>query len=200
MFKRPIAHCTIALTLVLAMSAGLAVGRMGGAQELAENPKVTFSTTMGSFMIELYPDKAPITVKNFLTYVDSGFFDNTIFHRVIPGFMIQGGGFTKEMQQKSTNPPIKNEADNGLKNKRGTLSMARTRVVDSATSQFFVNLKDNEFLDHGKRDYGYAVFARVVAGMEVVDRIAAVPTGNKGPYQNVPKTPVIIKSARRNNS
>jgi peptidyl-prolyl cis-trans isomerase A (cyclophilin A) len=149
-------------------------------------------------MIELYPGKAPITVKNFLAYVDAGYFDNTVFHRVIPGFMIQGGGFTEQMQKKPTQPPIKNEANNGLKNKRGTLSMARTQVVDSATAQFFVNLKDNAFLNHGTRNFGYAVFARVIAGMEVIETIAAVPTGNKGPYQNVPKTPVVIKSARRN--
>ncbi|MEE9144134.1 MAG: peptidylprolyl isomerase [Candidatus Binatia bacterium] len=174
------------------MTAALTVGQAARAEEIAENAKVIFSTTLGSFMIELYPDKAPITVKNFLAYVDAEFFDNTIFHRVIPGFMIQGGGFTEPMQKKPNNPPIKNEAKNGLKNKRGTLSMARTGVVDSATSQFFVNLKDNAFLDHGTRDYGYAVFGRVIAGMEVIDKIAVVPT-----YRNVPKTSVVIKSARR---
>ncbi len=184
----------MALIMALVVAAGLAVGWPAGSQELADKPKVVFSTTLGSFMIELYTDKAPITVKNFLAYVDAGFFDNTIFHRVIPGFMIQGGGFTEEMQKKPTNPPIKNEAKNGLKNKRSTLSMARTGVVDSATAQFFINLKDNVFLDHGTRDFGYAVFARVIAGMEVIDMIAAVPTGSK----DVPKTPVVIKSARRN--
>lgn len=182
----------------LVVTTAFTVGRAARAQEMAETPKVIFSTTQGSFMIEFYSDKAPITVKNFLAYVDAGYFDGTIFHRVIPGFMIQGGGFTEEMKRKKTNPPIKNEADNGLMNKRGTLSMARTRNVDSATSQFFVNLKHNAFLDHGRRDSGYAVFARVIAGMEVVDKIAAVTTGNKGLYQNVPKTPVVIKSARRN--
>lgn len=186
-----------AIMVAWVVVAAFTVGRAAKAQEMAETPKVIFSTTYGSFMIEFYPQQAPITVKNFLAYVDAGFFDGTVFHRVIPGFMIQGGGFTEEMKQKKTNPPIKNEADNGLTNKRGTLSMARTRNVDSATAQFFVNLKHNAFLDHGGRDFGYAVFARVIAGMEVVDKIAAVPTGNKGPYQNVPKTPVVIKSARR---
>ncbi len=192
MSRQRITYRRIALIIALIMTAALTVGQAARAEEIAENAKVIFSTTLGSFMIELYPDKAPITVKNFLAYVDAEFFDNTIFHRVIPGFMIQGGGFTEPMQKKPNNPPIKNEAKNGLKNKRGTLSMARTGVVDSATSQFFVNLKDNAFLDHGTRDYGYAVFGRVIAGMEVIDKIAVVPT-----YRNVPKTSVVIKSARR---
>ncbi len=198
MLRRRFAFWGTALIIALIMTAALTVGRAAKAQGMAENPRVIFSTTLGNFMIELYTDKAPITVKNFLAYVDAEFFDSTIFHRVIPGFMIQGGGFTESMQKKPTDPPIKNEAKNGLKNKRGTLSMARTGVVESATSQFFVNLKDNAFLDHGTRGYGYAVFARVIAGIEVIDKIAAVPTGNKGSYRNVPKTPVIIKSARRN--
>jgi len=198
MLGRCFAYGRIALIIALVMTAGLSVGRAASAQGMAENPMVTFSTTLGKFVIELYTDKAPISVKNFLTYVDSGFFDNTIFHRVIPGFMIQGGGFTEQMQKKSTRSPIENEAKNGLKNKRGTLSMARTRDINSATSQFFLNLKDNAFLDNGTRDHGYAVFARVIAGMEVIDKIAAVDTGNKGAYRNVPKTPVVIKSARRN--
>ena len=158
---------------------------------------VVFSTTLGEVTIELYPEKAPITVENFLAYVDAGFYDGTIFHRVIPGFVIQGGGFTENMEQKSTRPPIKNEADNGLKNERGTLSMARTRDVNSATSQFFINLIDNASLDHGTRDFGYAVFARVVVGMDVIDKIAAVRTSNRGMYQNVPVQPVVIQSARR---
>ncbi len=198
MLRRRFAFWGTALIIALIMTAALTVSRVSRAQGMAENPKVIFSTTVGNFVIELYTDKAPITVKNFLAYVDAEFFDSTIFHRVIPGFMIQGGGFTESMQKKPTDPPIKNEAKNGLKNKRGTLSMARTQVVDSATSQFFVNLKDNAFLDHSTRSSGYAVFARVIAGMEVIDKIAAVPTGKKGPYQNVPKTPVVIKSARRN--
>lgn len=158
---------------------------------------VVFSTNYGDFTLELYPDKAPITVENFLSYVDSGFYDGTIFHRVIPGFVIQGGGFTEDMQQKPTEAPIKNEADNGLKNERGTLSMARTSDINSATSQFFVNLKDNAFLDHGSRDFGYAVFAKVVEGMDVIDKIAAVPTGNRAGHQDVPNEPVVVKSATR---
>jgi len=198
MLGRYFAHCRITLIIALVVTGTLTVSRAVRAQDLADTPKVIFSTTLGNFMIELYPGKAPITVKNFLAYVDAGYFDNTIFHRVIPGFMIQGGGFTEQMQKKPTQPPIKNEANNGLKNKRGTLSMARTGVVDSATAQFFINLKDNVFLDHGTRDYGYAVFARVIAGMEVIDKIAGVPTENKGPYRNAPKTTVIIKSARLN--
>ncbi len=158
---------------------------------------VIFSTNMGDITIELFPEEAPVTVENFLKYVDDGFFDGTIFHRVIPGFMIQGGGFTADMAQKPTRETIKNEADNGLKNERGTLSMARTNVVDSATSQFFLNVADNAFLDHGSRDFGYAVFAKVVDGMDVADQIAAVKTGNKGGHQDVPVEPVIINSARR---
>lgn len=158
---------------------------------------VVFETTKGSFTLEMFPEKAPITVENFLTYVDDGFFDGTIFHRVIPGFMIQGGGFTEGMEQKSTRDTIKNEADNGLKNERGWLSMARTQDINSATSQFFVSVVDNAFLDHGGRDFGYAVFAKVVDGMDVVDEIAKVPTGNKGGHQDVPVEPVVVLSAKR---
>jgi cyclophilin family peptidyl-prolyl cis-trans isomerase len=158
---------------------------------------VVFETTKGSFTLEMFPEKAPITVENFLTYVDDGFFDGTIFHRVIPGFMIQGGGFTEGMEQKSTRDTIKNEADNGLKNERGWLSMARTQDINSATSQFFVSVADNAFLDHGGRDFGYAVFAKVVDGMDVVDEIAKVPTGNKGGHQDVPVEPVVVLSAKR---
>jgi len=126
---------------------------------------IILSTGFGEVTIELYDAEAPITVQNFLQYVDDGFFDGTIFHRVIPDFVLQGGGFTADMKQKKTRPPIKNEAENGLKNKRGTLSMARTQEIDSATSQFFINLKDNDFLDNGTRDFGYAVFAKVTDGM-----------------------------------
>ncbi len=157
---------------------------------------VIFSTSLGDFTIGLFADEAPITVDNFLQYVKDGYYDGTIFHRVIPGFMIQGGGFTEDMSQKVTRDPIKNEADNGLKNERGTLSMARTNVVDSATSQFFINVSDNAFLDHGSRDFGYAVFARVADGMDVVDKIAAVQTADRGMHQNVPVEPVVIDSAR----
>jgi len=163
-----------------------------------KNPLVVFSTTLGDMTIELYSDKAPVTVENFLAYVDSGFFNGTIFHRVIPGFVIQGGGFTEQMVQKKTRSPIKNEAKNGLKNFRGTLSMARTNVVDSATSQFFISLKDNAMLDHqGERSFGYAVFGKVIEGMEVVDKVAAVRTGTRGRYGDVPVKAIVIQSARR---
>ena len=156
---------------------------------------VVFETTQGTIKIELFEEQAPITVKNFKDYVETGFFEGTIFHRVIPGFVIQGGGMTADMEQKPTNAPIKNEADNGLLNGRGTLSMARTQVVDSATSQFFINLKDNRFLDHGTRDFGYAVFGRVAEGLEVVDEIAMVPTSNRGFHQDVPVEPITILKA-----
>src|SRR6185312_5376184 len=158
---------------------------------------VKFETTHGSFTIELFPKEAPVTVENFLQYVDDGFFDGTTFHRIVPGFVIQGGGLTPDFQNKQTRAPIANEAKNGLKNKRGSLSMARTSDINSATSQFFVNLSDNGFLDHGPRDYGYAVFARVVDGMEVVDKIAKVKTGRRKGYQDAPMEDVIINSARR---
>ena len=158
--------------------------------------KATIETSMGSITLELDDKKAPVTVKNFLAYAANGHYDGTIFHRVIDGFMIQGGGFTKSMDQKATKEPIKNEAANGLKNKRGTIAMARTMVVDSATSQFFINLVDNDFLDFRAptpQHYGYAVFGKVTDGMEVVDRIAKVKTGFAGPHQNVPEEPVVIK-------
>ncbi len=158
--------------------------------------KVTMETSMGKIELELDDAKAPKTVANFIAYVKAAHYDGTIFHRVIPNFMIQGGGFTKEMDQKKTNDPIKNEADNGLKNLRGTIAMARTMVVDSATSQFFINLVDNGFLDfRGPHPsmYGYAVFGKVTSGMDVVDKIAAVRTGNHGMHQNVPVEPVTIK-------
>ena len=160
----------------------------------AKAPHVLLDTTNGQIEIELDPVKAPISTKNFLDYVNSGFYTNTIFHRVIPGFMAQGGGFTPQMQQKETKAPIKNEHKNGLANVRGTLSMARTSVPDSATSQFFINVKDNDFLDQGD---GYAVFGKVVKGMDVVDIIVNSPTTTKQGMQNVPVDPVIIKSAKR---
>jgi len=159
--------------------------------------EVELTTNLGSLTIELYPEKAPLTVENFLAYADAGFYDGTIFHRVIPRFMVQGGGLTGEMEEKETRSPIKNEAMNGLKNERGTLAMARTSDINSATSQFFINLKHNDFLDHGVRDYGYAVFGKVVQGMEIVDKIAAVKTGNRGMHQNVPLEAVIIESIKR---
>lgn len=169
-----------------------------GAKKMNQNPVVAMETSMGTIEIELYADKAPETVKNFLQYVDDGFYSGTIFHRVIDGFMIQGGGFTEDMTQKPTRSPIKNEATNGLKNERGTIAMARTMVVDSATSQFFINVVDNPFLNHvDKNQYGYAVFGKVVAGMDVVDKIKAVPTTVKKGHENVPVTPVVIKSIKR---
>ena len=157
---------------------------------------IILTTSLGEVALELFPEAAPVTVANFVQYVEDGFFDGTIFHRVIPGFVIQGGGFTADMRQKKTRAPIKNEAANGLKNEQGTLSMARTQDVDSATSQFFVNLADNTFLDQGTRDFGYAVFAKVTKGMDVIDRIASVATGNAGMHQDVPLEPVEILSAR----
>jgi cyclophilin family peptidyl-prolyl cis-trans isomerase len=161
------------------------------------NPKVILNTTLGALTVELLADQAPITVQNFLGYVDAGFFEGTIFHRVIPGFMVQGGGFTADMRQKPTRASIKNEADNGVKNTRGTLAMARTSDINSATAQFFVNLVDNGFLDHGGRDFGYAVFGRVTAGMDVVDAIAKVKTGRKGSHGDVPLEPVVIQRVAR---
>ena len=137
---------------------------------------VLISTSLGDIKLELYEEQAPITVANFLSYVEEGFYDGTIFHRVINNFMIQGGGITADMKQKPTKAPIKNEANNGLKNDRGTIAMARTADVDSATSQFFINHRDNSFLDHGARDFGYAVFGKVVEGIEVVDKVATVQT------------------------
>lgn len=158
---------------------------------------VVLETTKGNITVELYAEEAPISVENFLAYVDAGHFDGTVFHRVIPGFMIQGGGFSEDMRQKPTRDPIKNEADNGLKNERGTLAMARTSDIHSATAQFFVNVADNAFLDHGGRDFGYAVFGRVSEGMDVVDEIVRVPTGSKAGHQDVPVEPVVIRTARR---
>jgi cyclophilin family peptidyl-prolyl cis-trans isomerase len=157
-----------------------------------------FKTSKGTFTVQLFDKQAPITVENFLKYADEGFFDGTIFHRVIPGFMVQGGGLTEDLKNKQGHAPIKNEATNGLKNKRGTLSMARTNDINSATSQFFINVVDNDFLDHkGQSNYGYAVFARIDSGMDVVDAIAAVKTGSRSGYQDVPVETVTIESVKR---
>ena len=153
---------------------------------------ITIKTNHGDIQVELFDDKAPISCENFRQYVKDHFFNNTVFHRVIPNFMIQGGGMDADMTQKATRDPIKNEADNGEKNLRGTLAMARTADINSATSQFFINLRDNDFLDHGTRDFGYAVFGRVTDGMDVVDAIAAVPTGNRAGHQDVPVDAVTI--------
>ena len=157
---------------------------------------LTIVTNKGEIAIELFEETAPLSSENFRQYVADGFFVDTVFHRVIPNFIIQGGGMPEDMSRKETRTPIKNEAKNGEKNVRGTLAMARTGEVDSATSQFFINLSDNAFLDHGDRDYGYAVFGRVTAGMDVVDAIAALPTGNKGGHQDVPLDPVTIMEVR----
>jgi cyclophilin family peptidyl-prolyl cis-trans isomerase len=178
--------------LVLLMLAAAMAAPAGAA-----NPQVTLETIHGTIVIELDAAKAPITVGNFLDYVKGGFFDGTVFHRVIPGFMIQGGGFTANMEQKPTREPIVNESANGLVNKRGTVAMARTPDPNSATAQFFINLKDNAFLDKAKAQdgYGYCVFGKVVKGMSVVDAIAAVKTGTVGGFQDVPMQPVVIKKA-----
>jgi cyclophilin family peptidyl-prolyl cis-trans isomerase len=169
------------------------------AQETAQpssNPQVALETSKGKITVELFADKAPITVKNFLSYVESGFFDGTIFHRVMPDFMIQGGGFTVDLKKKDPKPPIQNEAKNGLKNDRGTLGMARTDDPHSATAQFFINLVDNEFLNPSPRSgAGYAVFGKVIAGMEVVDEIAKAKTTRRGPHGNVPIEAVVITKA-----
>lgn len=157
---------------------------------------ILFETSLGDFKIEFHPKEAPVSVANFQKYIDEGHFEGTVFHRIVPGFVIQGGGFTEDMTQKKTNPPIKNEADNGLKNKRGSLSMARTNDVNSATSQFFVNLKDNDFLDHSRGNFGYAVFAHVVEGMDVIEKIAAVETGRRKGMDDVPLEAVVIKGVR----
>jgi cyclophilin family peptidyl-prolyl cis-trans isomerase len=165
-----------------------------------EQTMVTIKTTKGDIKLELYPDKAPATVANFLTYVDSGHYKGTIFHRVIKGFMIQGGGFTRDMAQKPTQAPVKNEAANGLKNTRGTIAMARTAVVDSATSQFFINVVDNAFLDHrdtSPQGFGYCVFGKVVDGMDAVDAIRAAATGRNGPHGDVPVEPIEITDVVR---
>lgn len=167
--------------------------------ELEKNPMVTLSTNMGDIRIELNADKAPISTKNFLDYVSEGYYDGLIFHRVIPGFMIQGGGFDSAMSQKKAKSPIKNEAGNGLKNVTGSIAMARTNVVDSATAQFFINVKDNEFLNHKNTSpdgYGYAVFGQVIEGMDIVHSIEKVKTGNRGMHQDVPAQEVVINSVK----
>lgn len=157
---------------------------------------ITLVTNHGEIVIELFEEKAPISSENFRQYAADGHFNNLVFHRVIPNFMIQGGGMTADMRERDTRAPIKNEADNGEKNLRGTLAMARTSAVDSATSQFFINLRDNDFLDHNARDFGYAVFGKVSAGMDVVDAIAGVATGSHGHHQDVPQDAVTIEDVR----
>jgi len=187
-------------TTLIALVTVFAVFTMAASAGAAEkNPVVQIETSKGNIKVELDKEKAPVTVTNFVAYVNDKFYDGTIFHRVIPTFMIQGGGFDEKMSQKPTKPPIKNEAGNGLQNKRGTIAMARTGVVDSATAQFFINVKDNDFLNHrddSNQGYGYAVFGKVIEGMDVVDKIKDVPTGNKGGFQDVPVETVVIKSIR----
>ena len=184
------------LASVVGMVGIMTSGAVGASAQ--DNPVVVMETTLGNITIELLADAAPITVENFVQYANDGFFAGTVFHRVIPGFMIQGGGLTANLSEKTTRAPIRNEADNGVTNARGTLSMARTNVVDSATSQFFISTVDNaRSLDHrgtSPRDYGYAVFGRVTAGMDVVDAISGVSTTRQGPHQNVPTEPVVINA------
>jgi peptidyl-prolyl cis-trans isomerase A (cyclophilin A) len=181
-----------------ASAAGLA-GSARSQEKKSKNPVVVFDTTQGEIHVEMNPEKAPGTVKNFVEYVKAKHFDGLVFHRVIPDFMIQGGGFTAEMMERKTRAPIRNEAGNGLKNDRGTIAMARTPNPDSATAQFFINLKNNDFLNHRDetpQGFGYAVFGKVVKGMEVVDKIAKVRTGDRDGHQNVPVEPVVIRTAK----
>lgn len=187
----------------LAVAAALILGAVSLAAQPAQtpapaakpNPRVMLDTSKGKILVELFPDKAPLTVANFLQYVKSGFYDGVIFHRVIPDFMVQTGGFTPDMKQKPTRGQIKNESDNGLRNERGTLAMARLSEPHTASSQFFINLKDNRSLDHSPRGWGYTVFGRVVEGMDVVDSIATVRTTTKRPHGDVPVEPILIKKA-----
>ena len=173
----------------------LCAAAMVPAGALAADPQVDMVTSLGRIRLELYPAKAPKSVANFLQYVKDGHYNGTIFHRVIPGFMIQGGGMTPDMAQKPTRPPIPIESKNGLKNQAGSLAMARTSDPNSATAQFFINVNNNAFLDYpGQDGHGYTVFGKVIDGMDVVNKIVAVPTGNQGMHQNVPRTPVVIES------
>ncbi len=186
---------------LLATTATLLILLGAAPAAFADNPKLLIETGKGAITLELYPDRAPKTVENFLAYVDTGFYTGTIFHRVIEGFMIQGGGFDQTMRKKATRDPIENEADNGLKNERGTIAMARTPKPHSATAQFFINHKDNAFLDHKAKDrqgWGYAVFGKVIEGMEVVDEIATTPTGPGGQFpKDVPKDTILIEKITR---
>ena len=192
---------SVAVSIWVASLLGALPAAAQGAAAVGGKPVVTLTTSLGTIELELDAEKAPASVANFLAYVEGGHFDGTIFHRVIPGFMIQGGGFGTDSKQKPTKAPIKNEAANGLVNARGTVAMARTNVVDSATAQFFINLKDNDFLNHTSPDprgFGYAVFGRVTKGMDVVDKIAAVPTKRGELSEGQPLTQVVIQSAKRN--
>jgi len=186
--------------MVLCLLGVVGLTQIARGENVGEAPRVVLETNHGNIILELYPDKAPQSVGNFLAYVDEGYYSGTIFHRVIDGFMIQGGGFADDMTQKSTKNGVPNEADNGLKNSRGTVAMARTTDPHSATSQFFINLVDNAPLDHTDktpRGWGYTVFGKVVEGMDVVDAIAKAPTGTVGPFRDVPSETVVIVSAQR---
>jgi cyclophilin family peptidyl-prolyl cis-trans isomerase len=176
------------------------VQSVAAADQAAVNPRIALTTSKGRIVIELFPQKAPATVKNFLAYVDAGFYDGTVFHRVIPQFMIQGGGLTVDMKKKPTEKPVSNEADNNLKNTRGSVAMARTGDPHSATSQFFINTADNDFLNYREKTpqgWGYAVFGRVTEGMTVVDAISGVKTGNAGMFRDVPVETVVIEKVQR---
>jgi len=184
---------------IVILGALVALVTAGAGMAVAANPKVEMETSKGKMVIELFPDKAPETVKNFLNYVETQYYDGTIFHRVIPKFMIQGGGFTSDMKQKSAGAPIKNEADNGLKNDRGTIAMARTGDPHSATAQFFINSVNNDFLNHKSKTqqgWGYVVFGKVIAGMDVIDAISASKTVTRGRFRDVPAETIEIISAR----
>lgn len=184
------------ITIPLMISSCNSSGKDSSNKAKGDSPVVLISTSEGDIKVKLNKEEAPITVENFLGYVNDGYYDGIIFHRVIPNFMIQTGGFTPDMKQKTPKAPIKNEANNGLLNNRGTLSMARTSEVDSATSQFFINVNDNNFLNNGERDFGYAVFGEVIEGMDVVDKIAAVQTGTSGQFRDVPQEVIVINSAK----
>lgn len=204
----PLKQLTVALVIFLSTACNSETGATtepamsthGANESSRELVNVRFETTLGDFTVELNADRAPATVENFLQYVDDGFYNDTIFHRVIPGFMVQGGGFTEAMQQKQTRDPIQNEADNGLPNTTGSIAMARTNNPHSATAQFFINVKNNHSLNHkGKTQaaWGYAVFGKVTDGMDTINAIELVDTGNRGRYQNVPTEPVIIERVSR---
>jgi peptidyl-prolyl cis-trans isomerase B (cyclophilin B) len=187
------------IKMIVVLGALFTLITAGASMAAAANPKVEMETSKGKFVIELFPEKAPETVKNFLNYVEAKYYDGTIFHRVIPKFMIQGGGFTSNMKRKSAGAPIKNEADNGLKNDRGTIAMARTGDPHSATAQFFINSVNNDFLNHKSKTqqgWGYVVFGKVIRGMDVVDAISAVKTVTRGSYRDVPAETVEIDSVR----
>jgi cyclophilin family peptidyl-prolyl cis-trans isomerase len=198
-FRKALMVVAVVVTGFLAAHASYAAE---GDAKQSKNPVAVMETSEGTIQLELWPEKAPITVKNFIRYAEEGFYDGTIFHRVIDDFMIQGGGFTPDMKQKQPHEPIKNEASAELKNEKGTIAMARTGVVDSATAQFFINVKDNTSLNHrdtSQAGYGYAVFGKVVEGMDVVDKIKKVNTATQGSHQNVPVKPVIIQSVKIGN-